>query len=168
MSTSADAGIGRPVIICYDGSSAAVEALDYAASLLPSAPAIVVTVWREITEEMAATGPAPLAGDPVEANEQARSTAKEAARDGAKRARAAGLDAEALVLHTHGPIWKAIEAVADDRDALLIVCGTDRSGIRTILPGDLATALVQHASRPMLVVPTRKAASERRQQVEKD
>jgi nucleotide-binding universal stress UspA family protein len=160
------------VIICYDGSRAAVDALDYVASVLApalaSAPAIVVTVWREITEEMAATGPAPLAGDPVEANEQARSTAKETAREGAERARAAGLDAEPLVLHTHGPIWKAIESISHDRDALLIVCGTRRSGIKTVLPGDLAAALVQHASRPVLVVPTRKAAGVRLEQVAKD
>jgi hypothetical protein len=31
-----------------------------------------------------------------------------------------------------------------------------------VLPGDLANALVQHASRPVFVVPTRKAAAERR------
>jgi nucleotide-binding universal stress UspA family protein len=168
MSTSADAEVSRPVIICYDGSSAAVEALDYTASMLAGAPAIVVSVWREITEEMASSGAAPLAGDPVEANKQAQRAAKEAAREGAQRARKAGLDAEPLALRAVGPIWKAIETVAHDRDALLIVCGTGRSGIKTVLPGDLATALVQHASRPVLVVPTRKAARERRQQVEKD
>jgi nucleotide-binding universal stress UspA family protein len=168
MSTSADAAAGRPVVVCYDGSSAAVEALDYTAAILAPAPAIVVSVWREITEEMASTGAAPLAGDPVEANRQAHRAAKEAAREGAQRARNAGLAAEPLVIRAHGPIWKAIEAVAHDRNALLVVCGTGRSGIKSVLPGDLATALVQHASRPVLVVPTRKAAGERRQQVERD
>jgi nucleotide-binding universal stress UspA family protein len=77
------------------------------------------------------------------------------------------MNARALVIEADGPIWKAIETVADERDALLIACGTGRSGIKTVLPGDLASALVQHASRALLVVPTRKAAAARRQQLEK-
>jgi nucleotide-binding universal stress UspA family protein len=158
----------RPVIICFDGSAAAIEALDHTASLLPSAPAIVVTVWREYTEEMAATGSAPPAGDPVEANKEARRAATDAAREGAERARAAGLRAEPVVVRASGSVWKAVEELAHERDALLIACGTKRSGIKTVLPGDLANALVQHASRPVLVVPSGKAAAERRQQIGRD
>jgi nucleotide-binding universal stress UspA family protein len=158
----------RPVIICYDGSIAAVEALEYAASVLPSPSVIVVSVWRAITEALVASGTAPPAGDPVQANEEAHRAAKAAALEGVERAQAAGLRAEALVLEADGPIWKAIETVAHERDALLTACGTARSGIKTVLPGDLAHALVQHSSRPVLVVPTRKAAAERRQQIEKD
>ncbi|MDX6476516.1 MAG: hypothetical protein QOH95_2027, partial [Gaiellaceae bacterium] len=141
------------MIICFDGSSAAVEALEYTASLFPSAPAIVVSVWREYTEEMASSGTAPPAGDPIEANKEAHRAATEAARDGAERATAAGLEAKPLVVRAIGFIWKAVEEVAHERDALLIACGTKRSGIKTVLPGDLANALVQHASRPILVVP---------------
>jgi hypothetical protein len=50
------------------------------------------------------------------------------------------------VVRTIGSIWKAIEEVAHERDALLTACGTNRSGIKTVLPGDLANALEQHAS----------------------
>jgi nucleotide-binding universal stress UspA family protein len=156
------------VIICYDGSIAAVEALEYTACVFRSLPVIVVCVWRAVTEELAASGTAPPAGDPAEADEQAHRAAKAAAREGAERAKTAGLQARALVVEADGPIWKAIETVAHELDALLIACGTGRSGINTVLPGDLANALVQHASRPVLVVPTRKAAAERRHQVEKD
>jgi len=93
--------------------------------------------------------------------------AKETAAAGAKRARAAGLDAEPLVVRTTGYIWKAIEQVAEQRDALMIVCGTARSGIKTAMPGDVAVALVLYASKPVLVVPTSKAAAERRRHVER-
>lgn len=167
MSRPAGGEPSRPVILCYDGSTAAVEALEYVASVFPSLPVIVVSVWRAVTEELVTSGTAPPAGDPVEANEQAHRAAKAAAREVVERAQAAGMNARALVIEADGPIWKAIETVADERDALLIACGTGRSGIKTVLPGDLASALVQHASRALLVVPTRKAAAARRQQLEK-
>ena len=159
--------MARPVIVCYDGSRASIEALDYVAEVIASAPVLVVTVWRELTEEMLSSGAAPPAGDPVEVNVQSRETAQEAARAGAERARAAGLDAKPLVVRTTGAIWRVIEAVAHERNALLVVCGTGRSGLKTVMPGDIAIALVQHASKPVLVVPTSKAASERRKGAER-
>lgn len=160
--------MARPVIVCYDGSTAAIEALDYAATVFPSASALVVTVWRELTEEMLASGAAPPAGDPVEVNAEMQEVARETADAGTKRARAAGLKAEPVVVRTAGYIWKAIELVAEQRDALMIVCGTGRSGIKTVMPGDVAVALVLYASRPVLVVPTRRAAAERHRHVERD
>jgi nucleotide-binding universal stress UspA family protein len=160
--SSRDEAPAGPVIVCYDGSTAAIEALEYTAAVLPSADAIVVAVWRDVTEELASSGTAPPAGDPVEANTVARRAAKEAAREGAERAQAAGFRAEGLAVQAEGALWRAIEEIAEERDALFIACGTSRSGIKTVLPGDLANALVQHASRAVFVVPTRKAAAERR------
>ena len=162
MSSTADGAPAGPVVLCYDGSPAAVEALEYTAAVLPSAEVVVLAVWRDVTEERASSGTAPPAGDPAAANKVARRAAKEAAREGAERAEALGLTAEGLAVKTEGSIWRAIEEVAEERDALLIACGTSRSGIKTVLPGDLANALVQHASRPVFVVPTPKAAAERR------
>jgi nucleotide-binding universal stress UspA family protein len=151
----------RPVLICYDGSRASVEALEYTASVLPSARAIVVTVWRDIPDEAASSGTRPPAGDLVEATRHGRRAATEAAREGAERAKKAGIEAEPLVVDAAGPMWKAIDSVAHEHDALLIACGTNRSGIKAVLPGDLAEALVEHASRAVLAVPTRKAVAER-------
>jgi nucleotide-binding universal stress UspA family protein len=160
--------MARPVIVCYDGSSAATEALRYVISVLSSAPLVVLTVWRELTEEMISSGAAPPAGDPAAINEHARQAAHEAAHTGAELARKAGLRAEPLAVKTTGPIWRTIEAVAQERDALMLVCGTARSGLKTVMPGDTAVALVQHASRPTLVVPTSKSAHERRRHAERD
>jgi nucleotide-binding universal stress UspA family protein len=150
------------VIICYDGSTKAAEALAYAAALLPGAPAAVVTVWRPIVEELLATaGTTPAIADPAEANERQRRAARELAREGASSAAEAGLAVEAIVVETTGPIWEGIEQAAEQHDARLIVCGTDRSGLRTALPGSVAAALVDHASRPVLVRPSSQAAAER-------
>ena len=77
-------------------------------------------------------------------------------------ATAAGLDPEPVALEASGSMWEAIEAVADAGDATVVVCGTDRSGVRSALPGHLAQALVAHISRPVLVVPSPRAAEERR------
>jgi nucleotide-binding universal stress UspA family protein len=158
-----------PLVICYDGSPDAAEAIAYAGRLLPGAPAIVVTVWKPIVEELLA-GPAeaPPISDPVEANERQRRAATELAREGTRRAAAAGLEAEQLVVMAEGAVWEAIEEVAVERDAQLIVCGTSRSGLKSALPGNLAGTLVQRSSLPVLVVPSAKAAAERRQTFEKE
>jgi hypothetical protein len=93
-------------MICYDGSQKAVEALDYAVALFPGTPALVVTVWRPIVEELLATaGSAPPIGDPADANERQRSAAKELAREGASRASKEGLAVDIMVVETIGPIW---------------------------------------------------------------
>lgn len=152
-----------PVLICYDGSKKAAEALAYAAALLPGAPAVVVTVWKPLVGEMLATaGAAPPIADPAEANERQRRAAKELAREGSTAASQAGLAVDAMIVEATGPIWEAIEETAKERDARLIVCGTDRSGLRTALPGSVASALVEHASRPVLVRPSSQASAERR------
>jgi nucleotide-binding universal stress UspA family protein len=154
-----------PIMICYDGSQKAVEALDYAVALFPGTPALVVTVWRPIVEELLATaGSAPPIGDPADANERQRSAAKELAREGASRASKEGLAVDIMVVETIGPIWEAIEEAASGRDARLIVCGTDRSGLRTALPGSVANALFQHASRPVLVKPSTAAVAARQRE----
>ena len=158
-----------PLLVCYDGSPGAVEAIAFAARLRPGARALVVTAWKPIIEELLA-GPreAPPISDPVEANERQRRAAAETGRDGARRATAAGLDAEPVVTMAEDALWEAIEEVAIERDVLLIVCGTSRSGLKSALPGNLAGVLVQRSSRPVLVVPSARAAAERRQAFEKE
>jgi nucleotide-binding universal stress UspA family protein len=158
-----------PVLLCYDGSADAIDAVDFTAQLLPGARALVVTVWKPVVEELLA-GPAeaPPISDPVDANERQRRAARELAREGVRRAEAAGLRAEPLVVMASGAVWETIEELAGERDARLVVCGTSRTGIRSALPGSLAGMLVQHSSRAVLVVPSAKAARERRQEFEKE
>jgi nucleotide-binding universal stress UspA family protein len=157
---------GRPVVVCYDGSDEADNALRYAAALLPGARAVIVAVAESIREQALTPAGRPPPSDLVEVREAPRLAAEDLAAEGERRARTAGLRPEAHPVVASGATWQAIEAVATEHDALLVVCGTRRSGIRTALPGSLARALVSHLSRPVLVVPSEKAAAERRHDAE--
>ncbi|MEA2383711.1 MAG: hypothetical protein QOH72_3682 [Solirubrobacteraceae bacterium] len=156
----------RPVIVCHDGSRAATDALDYTATLVPGAPVLVLTIWKPPPEEALSPATRPPASDPAGSADVARRAAEQIAAEAVRRASAAGAAAEPLAIEAHGAMWEAIEAVADERNALLVVCGTNRSGMRSTLPGNLAHALVTHLSRPVLVVPSAETAAERRHEAE--
>jgi nucleotide-binding universal stress UspA family protein len=156
-----------PVILCYDRSDASAGALAYAAALLRGTRAVVVTAWKPVAEEV--LGPAakpPASTDAATLNEESREAARQLARLGARAAAAAGLEAEPMAVEVVGRTWEAIELVAEEVDAQLIVCGTGRAGVKSLLPGDLPGALVDHASVAVLVVPSAKAAAERRHDVQ--
>jgi len=156
-------GEGR-VVVCYDGSDAAEHGLAAAAALLPQSPAIVLTAWRPIRELLAA-GDAPEFSDAAKLDERQQHAAVDTARKGAERARAAGLDAEPLVICASGPLWAAIEQAAAERDAVLIVCGTSRGGLLHVMSDSLPAALTYRAARPVMVVPSAEAAEVRRSEL---
>jgi nucleotide-binding universal stress UspA family protein len=150
-------------LICYDGSRQAMGAIDFTASLLPGATALVVTAWTPILEAIMAValGPAPPISDPVDADERQRRTAEQLAQDGAKRATRAGLRAEPLAVRAGGRVWEAIEKTARERGARLIVCGTRGTGAVSAVVDSVPGALVHRAARPVLVVPSAEAVADR-------
>jgi nucleotide-binding universal stress UspA family protein len=156
----------RPLVLCYDGSREAKDALGFAARRLPRAHALVVTVWKPISEALMAVslGPAPLISDPTDADDRQRRAAEELAREGARRASDAGLRAEPLVVRAKDTIWEAIVKVAQDRDAELIVCGAQEraTSVETAVLSRLPIALLLHADRPVLVVPAPASQASRR------
>jgi nucleotide-binding universal stress UspA family protein len=154
------------VILCYDRSDAATDAVTYAAALLPGARALVVSVWKPVAEEALSPAAKPPPSDTADINEESREAALQVAHLGARQATAAGLDAEPVAVEVLGRTWEAIELLAEERDAQLIVCGTGRAGVKSLLPGDLPGALVDHASVAVLVVPSSKAAADRRRDVQ--
>jgi nucleotide-binding universal stress UspA family protein len=166
MSSPRRSAAERPLIVCHDGSQEATDALDYAATLFPRARVLILTLWKPLVEEALAPAARPPASDPAESGDLPRRAASEIAAEAARRAEVAGLEARALALEARGALWQTVETVADEHDALLVVCGTNRTGMRTALPGSLATALVMHLSRPVLVVPSAKAAADRRREAE--
>jgi nucleotide-binding universal stress UspA family protein len=165
MSPTSNGGAARPLMICYDASEASIDALEYAAMLLPGAPALVVTLFKPVIEEALAPAARPPVADPAEAETTPKRAAEQIAANGARRASAAGLNAEPLPVEATGPLWEAVELLAEKHDVVLVVCGTNRSGVRSALPGSLSHALVNHLSRPVLVVPSAKATGERRSEV---
>jgi len=152
-----------PVVICYDGSKHAAEAIDFTGSLIPGARALVVTVWTPVRVALTAVmlGPAPPVGDPVEVDTRQRRTAEALANDGSRRAMAAGLRAEALAVRSGGKVWEAIEKVARERDGRLVVCGARRSGAVSAVADSIPGALMHNAARPVLVVPSSQAVNQR-------
>ena len=68
-------------------------------------------------------------------------------------AEAAGFTATPVIAEALGPVWQAIVRVADERDAAAIVLGSrGLSGVKAALLGSVSSGVVQHATRPVLVV----------------
>jgi nucleotide-binding universal stress UspA family protein len=157
------------ILISYDGSADANAAIDQVACLAPGAETTVVTVWEPfqlaLTRSgglgMGVGGAYPDNGEIDQASEEA---ALACAAEGAERAMAAGLVAQAQTAVREDGIATAILSVADELDADAIVVGTrGLTGIRSMLLGSVSHAVVQHADRPVIVVPSPDIAGSRRE-----
>jgi nucleotide-binding universal stress UspA family protein len=138
-----------PMLICYDGSAEAKHAIASAAELLGGRRAVVLDVAPFLTP---AESLATLASAPVAFEDSNRSVAVTAAEDGARYARAAGLAAEPRA-EVAAPTWEGILDVADQIDAAVIVMGTrGLDGAHELFEGSISHQVVEHASRPVLVV----------------
>jgi nucleotide-binding universal stress UspA family protein len=148
-------GSERTVLIAYDGSDAAGHAIDEAAKLLPPGRAIVLNVWQRVAYAVSGYGAALT--PPVDTHGldlKVEESCKQAAAEGADRAKAAGLDAEGAVVEASGPIWEAVLEFADEQNAAAIVLGSrGRSGLKSLLLGSVSHAVASHARRPVLIVP---------------
>ena len=145
---------GAPhLLIAYDGSDAAAEAIAVAARLFTrSTRATVLHAWQ-----LMAAMPIPDG----EARDEAR--AARLAADGAQRARAFGLVAEPRAEAITSSAWRTIADVAERDGADVIVMGTrGLSGVRSLLLGGNAHHVAQHAPCPVLIVPDPKIGDARR------
>jgi nucleotide-binding universal stress UspA family protein len=144
-----------PILVAYDGSDFAKAAIKVAAAqLAPGREAIVLTVCEPL-EAIPFLG---MGGAGIDQNTidtivaDTKSGAAKVADEGVELARAAGLDARALV-ETGDPPWQRITEVADKEHAGVIVLGSrGRSGLRYALLGSVATAVAHHSKRPVLIV----------------
>ncbi len=69
-------------------------------------------------------------------------------------ARAAGLDAVGETVEWDDGAWRAVAAAARAHGASVIAMGTRGLGAaRSVLLGSVSSGLIQHAERPVLVVP---------------
>jgi nucleotide-binding universal stress UspA family protein len=141
-----------PVLICYDGSAESRQAIADAAALLSERHAVVVNVapLDAVAGAYAAagSGAAELGAD-VHADAVVR------AEEGAELAREAGFRAEARgILAT--PLWRGVLEAADEVDAAVIVVGSRaHSRFRELVEEHVAHDVVEHARRPVLVIPAR-------------
>jgi nucleotide-binding universal stress UspA family protein len=145
------------VVIGYDASADARHAVDVAARVLRAETAVVLNVWHGalVAAEAASPFGAPAPFTPEEDDRMERA-ARQTAEDGAARARAAGLTAEAEVrpgasAHEIGTI---LLDVAEQRDAELVVVGRrGLSRVEAVVLGSVSDAVVRDGRRPVLVVP---------------
>ncbi|WP_158166503.1 universal stress protein [Mycolicibacterium smegmatis] len=140
-----------PVLIAYDGSERAANAIDFAAGRLSGErDALVVCVWQPADVGFTPAGTEPFDAD--QASEVRRAAERTAAR-GAELAEAAGFTACSVAVEA-APTWQGIVETAEKHGASMIVIGPHRrSGFLGHLQGSVAAAVVAHATTPVLVVP---------------
>jgi nucleotide-binding universal stress UspA family protein len=86
------------------------------------------------------------------------------AADGAQRAAAAGLVAQPRTARRNDDIAAVILAVAADEDTDVIVLGTrGLGGVKSLMLGSVSHAVLHHADRAVLVVPSPGLAEQRHQ-----
>jgi nucleotide-binding universal stress UspA family protein len=159
------------ILIPYDGSTDAQAAIDDVARLMPGARATVLTVWVPFMDSLARTASPGMGlgmlgsyvyaeSDGIDAANRAAALAT--ATQGARRATVAGLVARPRAQRCSGDVAGTIGEVAAELDPELIALGTrGLSGIKALLLGSVSHAVVQHADRPVLVVPTPATARRR-------
>ena len=156
------------LLACYDGSVDAQTAVDRAGVLMPGADATVLVVWETLLETMTRNGSLGMglgvvgawSDDDVDA--KVAEAAVATATDGAQRARAAGLNARPRTAQRDTDIAGVILGVAADEDADVILLGTrGLSGVKSMMLGSVSRAVLHHADRAVLVVPSADLAAQR-------
>lgn len=130
-----------PLLLCYDGSRDARYAIERAGRLFGGRHALVVTVPAGLDALVDVDWAGPEALSRVVA-------------EGVRIAREAGLDAEPIAADASGPVWRTILEIAERYDAAMIIVGSRGStGLSSMLLGSVATAVVNRAGRPTLLIP---------------
>jgi nucleotide-binding universal stress UspA family protein len=139
-----------PVIFAYDGSELAALAIAEAGRhLRPGQEALVVCVWQPA--DVGFLPPEELHFDADQAS-GVEKAAEAVAAQGAALAEKAGFLAESTAVWAV-PTWKGIVETAEARDASLIIIGSHRrKGLVGHLVGSVASAVVAHSARSVLVV----------------
>ena len=157
-------------LICYDGSPDARAAIDRVGELIPASDAIVLTIWETVLETMMREGSLGMGFGMVGSygddgtDAAIEKTARDTAEDGAQRTQAAGMVAHPRIVKREADIAAAILAVASEIDADVIVLGTRGLGaVKSLMLGSVAHAVLHHADRPVLVIPSPALAERRRE-----
>ncbi|MFZ0090369.1 MAG: universal stress protein [Solirubrobacteraceae bacterium] len=159
------------LLIGYDGSADARCAIEHAGPLFPGRAAVVLTVWEGFAEILARSGggSAIPSMDFIQVDDASQRSALERADEGCALARDAGLDAEPLIAQRELTVWDTIVGEAARVDADAIVLGNrGLTGVKSMLLGSVSRGVLQHADRPVLVVPAAEVARERSERRDND
>ncbi len=157
------------ILICYDGSADAQAAIDQAGLLMAGSEATVLVIWETILETMTRHGSLGMGfgmvgtyGDDGAADAAIKQAAVKTAADGVQRAADAGLVAQPRIVNRNDEIAAVILAEAADLDAGVIVLGTrGLGGVKSLMLGSVSHAVLHHADRPVLVIPSPDLAEQR-------
>jgi nucleotide-binding universal stress UspA family protein len=149
----------KPILIGYDGSAPARDAIARAGELFPSSDALVLTVAEPVQAwpdhdpgGVIGTTIARATGLVAELDDIAAEVAAKTAAEGAALATAAGLRATPLTLA--GEPGTVIVETAVERDAPVIVLGArGLSAAKAVLLGSVSFAVLHRCRRPVLIVP---------------
>jgi nucleotide-binding universal stress UspA family protein len=151
------------ILIASDGSSDARSAINRAGELLSGEPATVRSPFIDVMARTGAgLGLAPGIVHFEEIDRVYEQSARERAAEGVERARRAGLNAQPRTRARRTTIAEAVLAEADEDGARAIMLGTrGLTGIKSLWLGSVSHAVLQHADRPVIVVPSPDVARER-------
>ena len=149
---------GSTILIGFDGSDDAAEAIRVAGRLLSPRRALVAHVWDSFAALLLHTDIDTLGG-PMEEQvqlldkEEAEQAEAIAAR-GATLAAEAGFDALAVIARGEPKAWPTLLDLAEHHDAAVIVVGSRGLGrVKSALLGSVSAGVLDHAHRPVLIVP---------------
>jgi len=139
-----------PVLFAFDGSELAESAIKVAARQLATGrDAVVLCVWQPVD-----VGFVPINDRHFDADRapEVRKAAEETAAYGASLAAAAGFRTRSVAVEA-APTWEGIVDTAAEHHASLIVVGSHRrAGLTGHLHGNVAAAVIAHATFSVLVV----------------
>ncbi len=154
------------ILICYDGSPDSRAAIVHGGELLKGELATVLTVWQPFVEVLAHApsgfGLTPGMIDFEEVDLATRKSAEERAEEGAQLARDGGLNAQPRTCSQVTTTATAILSEAEQIGASAILMGSrGLTGLKSLLLGSVSHAVIQHADRPVIVVPSPDVAAAR-------
>ena len=146
------------MLLCFDGSDGAAEAIAAAGALFAPSRAVVLTVWEPFElwapwdpATVVDAGIAKVTSEARELDDIAREAATQTSERGAELARTAGFEAGTEVLG--GKHWRTICDAGQELDARVIVLGArGLSPVKSMLLGSVSSSVIAHADRPVLVV----------------
>lgn len=148
------------ILICYDGSADAKEAIARGAPVLRGQRATVLTVWQPF--DSAALGLSGGTVDMQKSDQASRQHAEHQAEEGARLANDAGFEARPRTVDRRTTIADAILDEAAALEATAILMGSrGLTGVKSLLLGSVSHAVIVHADRMVIVVPSPEVAAAR-------
>ncbi|MEI7889238.1 MAG: universal stress protein [Actinomycetes bacterium] len=152
-----------PIVIAFDGSPSAIEAVERAAGLLgEGSRAIILTVWEPgllnaavapLPGGLGAPVPPPDVEQVEELNKAESDHADRIAKEGVELAQSHGLVAEPVIARDESSVAATILRIAEENEASAIVIGSRRhSAIAAVLLGSTTQAVLHKTTRPLLVM----------------